>query len=558
MRQYNILVVDDEAFVVDWLTNLLESQTQYEFNIYPAYNPLKAMEIMDRIRIDLLITDIRMPNISGLQLIEHINKLWPFCKTILLTAHADFDYAQQAIINGVISYILKTEDDASILSHIQKALLVIDKEIDQNQLITDTQKNLSNSTSQLKHQVFFNWLRGNYLNAQELEQYMKILDFYTTASNFCLLIGSVCTLREHNMEQLNDILKVVKGKAVTEHFIHSYFSKYAVDVHENKIIWILELEQELTRRSNSIITSALELAQQACLNTINLNISYAISEPLTSATSIPEAYFIGKNIIINHNNADNFIISYPIGQPKDNSLTPDTLGIDFTYIKPPIFSTMKRYLENGSRTEFLTMLSSVCEQIQKYVNWHNNYILEAYYSIVMLLISYINQHNLSTRLAFQTSLGILFRPWLASNWMEIQNQLLLITNLLFDFQDELKKRSSQDTIQDVKDYIKLHVTDDISLIDLSEMTGYSTSYLSKFFSENVGITISEYIAQCKINKIKELMQDPALNIGDIAKLTGFNSRTYFNNYFKRNVGMAPQQYRELNYKNSIDHNDPTK
>ncbi len=111
-------------------------------------------------------------------------------------------------------------------------------------------------------------------------------------------------------------------------------------------------------------------------------------------------------------------------------------------------------------------------------------------------------------------------------------------------QEESKKRNSLNTIQVIKDYITEHITEDISLIDLSDITGYSTTYLSKFFSDNEGITISDYISNRKVEKIKELMLDSSLNIGDIANAVGFHSRTYFNNYFKRLVGMAPQQFRE--------------
>jgi two-component system response regulator YesN len=547
MRLYNILVVDDEAFVVDWLVELLEAQEDYTFNIYPVYNAIKAMEWIERTRIDLLISDIRMPNLTGFELVERANELWPLCKSILLTAHAEFEYAQKAIGKGVLSYILKTEDDTHIINEVKKALTLIDMELDQQKLIADTQKNLNNSLTQLKNQVFFQWIRGNHLNRLELEKYIEILGFQDGPSSYCLLIGALDNTNPslQNQEQLSETLKFFQAKTIIEHFIEPYIKHYVTNNNHNKAIWILQPNDNLTNRFTSLMTGALEIAQQSCAKTTGITASFVISVPTDTASDIAEAYFIGKSLLSNHTK-DNFILSYLIAdKPQTNDK--DTLPVLFQSMDLPkstVFSSMKKYLENGNRQEFIDLLHSVCAQIGHNVNWHNNRMLETYYSTVLVFISYINQRNLTPKLAFKTSLGILFRPWLAASWSDIEKQFISIANLIFDFQEETKKRTSQDIIQDVVSYIQEHVLEDIALIDLSDLTGYSTSYLSKFFSDNFGSTISDYIAKCKIEKIRELMLDNSLNIGDIAKKVGFNSRTYFNNYFKRNVGIAPQQYRE--------------
>lgn len=553
MRQYNILVVDDESFVVDWLSELLGVQTQYDFNIYPAYNAHKAKEIIERTRIDLLMTDIRMPSITGLELVEHAHSLWPFCKSILLSAHADFEYAQQAIAKGVVSYILKTEDDVHILNEIKKAIEILDDQLKQQELISDTQKNLDNSLSQLKHQVFFHWLRGDYLDNLELEQYIEILGFSKDVSYYCLLIGSVDSEKSNHKKtvQLNDTLKVLQAKTVVEHFISPYINFCTAELHGDKILWIIDPKESTNIQFTTSMTGALEIAQQSCLETSKMSISFVFNVPDQNAQNIPNAYIIGKDLITNHNGDGGFILSYSLEQKnsKHAAIFPSMDQRLFNMpskglLKSAELSSLKKHIENGNRNEFLTILEVQCKQISLNVNWHSTFILESYYSIVLVLIAYINQNNLATKLAFKTSLGILFRPWLASNWNEIQEQLFLISNLLFDNQEEKKRRTILDSIDVIKNHVLEHITEDISLIDLSDITGYSTSYLSKFFSENVGITISEYIANCKIEKIKEFMLDPSLNIGDIAKEVGFNSRTYFNNYMKRHTGMAPQQYRD--------------
>ena len=90
----------------------------------------------------------------------------------------------------------------------------------------------------------------------------------------------------------------------------------------------------------------------------------------------------------------------------------------------------------------------------------------------------------------------------------------------------------------------VHITEDVSLSALAAATGYSTSYLSKYYSEVTGSTVSEYMASGKLAKIAQLMTDTDMNIRAITEAMGFHSRTYFNNYIKRLTGMSPQQYRD--------------
>ncbi len=103
---------------------------------------------------------------------------------------------------------------------------------------------------------------------------------------------------------------------------------------------------------------------------------------------------------------------------------------------------------------------------------------------------------------------------------------------------------SKRTIQIIKEYIKEHIFDDVSLQQLSEVTGYNPSYLSRFFSEKTGEKLSEYIANQRMEYIKGLMKNTNLSLNDIAEKAGFQSRSYFNRFVKRITGTTPQKYRK--------------
>ncbi len=93
------------------------------------------------------------------------------------------------------------------------------------------------------------------------------------------------------------------------------------------------------------------------------------------------------------------------------------------------------------------------------------------------------------------------------------------------------------------EYVAEHIAEDISLTRLSEVTGYNTCYLSRVFKAQIGVNLSEYIGRKKMERIRMLMQNTGLSIGDIAEQSGFVSRTYFNRFVRKHTCMSPRDYR---------------
>ena len=125
-RVFRVLLVDDEACVTDELSLLLGART--DLDLYTSSSALNALAVLKRTRIDLMITDIRMPGMSGLELLRRVRQEQRDCRVVFLTGHADFDYVFEAMRNGASSCILKTESDQELNAQIDKALGEIRKE----------------------------------------------------------------------------------------------------------------------------------------------------------------------------------------------------------------------------------------------------------------------------------------------------------------------------------------------------------------------------------------------------------------------------------------------
>lgn len=554
---YRVLIVDDEAYVVDWLSSLLESQMEPELDVCRAYSAEEALNWLNRAKIDIVITDICMPEMNGIKLAEKVNQNWPQCKVIMLTAHAEFDYAYESIKNNVISYILKTEEDEGILREVNKAICLLDKELTNLQLLDDMQEKIKKSTSELEKEILLGILQSEKGGSEELwEQLESIGVNIVPDRRFLLIIGRTESNRtDKNIVKRYRQLSAIKK--IAEHYFKKHLHYYPVEYEVNRIAWIIqpnskEVDQEddtvstIDSSQTIIFTKGmLETIQQSCMETLGIAISFVIHHELIEAYQLSEK-FQDLNNLMNLHGTDKagFVISDNNlkGSVSEEEYFPDA-SFDIKIIHN-INDKLKSCLDNARQDEFMTELDGICKELEKCKSWHSHIANENYYSVAIAIIGHINQRKISSKIAFKIGMHELFNPHSTGSWSNAASYLRRLSKVVFEIQEEFEGDLSNNTIRFLKNYINEHICEDISLVKLSEVTGYNASYISRFFKESTGNTLNDYISRRKLNKIKELMLKDDLNISDIALKAGFGSRTYFNRFMKKVSGMSPQEFRE--------------
>lgn len=379
MYLFRVLVVDDEPAIVDEVTSLLEAQQTMNLDVCFAYRGADALQIIQEGRIDLLITDIQMPQISGLTLMQHICEQWPECKMIVLTGHSNFGYAYESMKYNAFAYILKTEPDHVLLEEVQKAIEANKEEM-----------RLSADTS-----------------------FLPVLD------------------DEHTQDENNQSLLL-----------------YA-------------------------------------LNTT----------PLSKAD-----YYQLKRLLA-------FYFSNNIRHIKLITLEDCSIAV-----------ILKLKMDRKNVSAFL---HSVLERTQTAFCERTTHSL----SLAAMLLTAGDDHITDIVSRLQTELSM-------------TNPAIPIVTIVPAVVDE----GRYNIVRFLKNYIHAHVRDNLSLMQLSTLSGYSADYLSKVFRQETGITISRYIASQRLAEIENLMRNQALTLEEISRLAGFHSRAYFNHFFKNETGMAPKNY----------------
>ena len=142
--EQNLLIVDDEREILSWLDEMFRYEYKREIGVYVASSALEAIELLDHLPFDVVLTDIHMPQMDGITMFHKIKENWPNCKTVFLTGYHNFDDVYSILKHKDVRYILKSEPDEVIQQAVEEAFCDIEQEFEAQQLKQDREKALEN------------------------------------------------------------------------------------------------------------------------------------------------------------------------------------------------------------------------------------------------------------------------------------------------------------------------------------------------------------------------------------------------------------------------------
>ena len=528
---FRILVVDNEPYVVDWVSALIEEGIQRDIDVCRAYTAAEALDWLSRSRIDIVISDICMPRMDGLELAEQVKKRWPFAKVILITAHAQFDYAVTAIRNNVVSYILKTKGDDVIIGEVKRVMALVDQEL--NQAVP--QKNMieiQTALPELRNSFFRELLIQGEEDEDRIRIQFEALKVSMDVNTPVRLI--LCVIREWETVE-NLVLRQQSVQKMIE-WMNSYVGDcgtlYPVDLGGCRMAWLLKEEPDSEKQQKTVlIQGRLEMLQDACAAGGGEHVSFSLYSKPVSVGNIREAYR-SLDFLMNRmtREKETFVI---FGGEEVGKWKVDTEGIS---------RRMGLLLEEEKYDDFLNALSYY-QALFKEHRVATGDCYNIYYSIALLINLYLGKREINKTEQIAGLEAKLFYPPKDGQWEDKFENLSELAGLIFGAESEMKDKISRNTVDVVKKYVLEHISEDISLTRLSEVTGYNTCYLSRIFKAQTGETLTEYVGREKMERVRTLMRDKNLNINDVAERSGFVSRTYFNRFIRKHTGKSPKDYK---------------
>lgn len=533
---HNLLIVDDEYYVLTWLEEMFRADFDMEISVYTASSAYEALELLNQVDFHAVLTDINMPGMDGLELFKRIKGNWPHCKTIFLTGYRDFDNMYQIVNHRDVRYILKSEEDDVIMQAVREALLEFQKEMEQEQMARLQAKNWEKvklwiRSAFLRRVVSGEWVEESEIDVTAREAEIPI-SFKEPFLLFLVRLEEVVGMEEDFLlqEELSLLLQknlpedilLLEYSIMKRHVLFFIQSKFR-DAHWNRIFAVSKGAMEYTqigfRSSGKGSFSAVVESTPVTIQTL--------SGYVEKMKQIMAGFIGNENDVILHVDT--------VERGNKDRLAGPTLNR---------IPQMKTYLESRKRKEFFALLAEYGEELQSVQSMHEPHAVEIYYSIAVMILEFININQMEKKIAFEIGIYKLTKLDEHGSWQEAVGYLFDISNAVFHILEEQGNSLSEHAIMRIIEYINEHLEEDLSLTRLAEFGGFNASYLSRLFKQTYQMNVLEYIFQQRIAYAKNLLADKNILIQEVAARSGYQSANSFARMFRKATGLSPAEYRE--------------
>jgi two-component system response regulator YesN len=511
-----LLIVDDEELTRIGLINSIDWESLGIFTLFQAEDGVSGLRIAREVRPEIVLCDVRMPRMNGIELVEQLEKLLPNSAFIFMSGYSDKEYLKAAIRLKAINYVEKPLDPAEVAATIKEAYHCVRQNMKtvKNELFYSREADSSFAAA----------LTQPYKDSREtIADLAKELKIKLTPS---LSVTSFVVKVEQSQADLNHMNQILTDLELFLSYSCNrvyYISKY-IQYH---IFHILSPAPPSSPSMDRIGAFLKKCFQQTCAFYISKGETY---------TGISKAY-------------DSYASAV--------SLMQSSFFFDSgTYFTPEKKMTVKEKPGNGSYNRYVALLSEAV--LSKDLNTVKDLLLQLhhefyqqknifpheardlYYKLFMALEDCRQQLRLAPPTEPENAMKLLE---ICFSFNELHEKLKQKTELLFEAARSYMPDNS--TIFLIKDYIHIHYyNDSLSVRDIGNEVFLSASYVCTYFKNETGQTINQYLTEYRLKKAKELLADPGYQIADISLKVGYSNGNYFSKSFKKLTGLSPSDYRE--------------
>ena len=557
--RYRILIVDDEPFIVNGLAELCLGAEFLELEVYKAYSSSEALGWLKRAKMDIVLSDIKMPGLNGLALQKEISRQWPHCKVIFLTGYDDFSYIQEATRQGSVDYVLKAEGNDAVLSAIEKTVELLDQEIEADILLAKARDNMRMALPFLQQQYVLELLQKapGPIRREELEQRFAELEMKLDPGKPCLLL--LCRLdgwqRQESPSAQSLMLYAVQN--IIGELLGPMTDGMAVEFGRAKMIWILQHKEEgeehpeevrgpAAERVHRFVHGMLEQIQDVCKTLLKLKTSFAMAGEWVDWERLPDKFEGLKQLLDSGLGIGHESLLTEAGERNRPDRMGHFLGRSRSHLKR--MELLRGCLDNGDREEFMQLLHEVTDTSSFPPEVDYLLKMEVYYGLVSVMMpSLVDMEALCRNVEGEGAVDYITLTHLEEHdsWAEAAEYFERLADIIFNRKEQGKQDQQHEVIAKVQRYIEDHLSGDLSLTQIGEAVGHNPSYLSRLYKQVTGEGLSESINAARLAKAKQLLKETTDKIHVIAAAVGFSSPPYFYRFFKKTTHLTPQEYREL-------------
>lgn len=503
---YRILIVDDEKIERMGIRFLLQ-QIPEQFEISEAVNGKEALEWLQENKADILITDVKMPFMNGIELVEHASKLCPEMKKVIFSGYGEFEYARQAMRFGVVEYVLKPVDPAEFKNVISKVLKSLE-----GSRVEESRRKISTT-------LFKEYVLNAVLNGVDIGELEKMAaDYYS--------LEFLDNYRRMMLIELNiDFFGKADGQEAVEMMQKSVSDFDYLNLNPQQSVLFFKGEcgdwKETAGKINRIIEGKCRAGMKSYV---------AVSSKIKGREQITDRYREVELLMENRF----YDLDSNLYMAENETENADDICLED--------DTLIRQMKQDIRTKDILSLREHCDRLfHKYsrnIGFSQIYVKFMLSSLLKILYEAIPE---KTEKELNREIERLYRI----------SDLAGIRQMIEDNISVLEKNVQKDAgnihreVETVKRYIYSHYGNELSIEMLAEQVCLAPSYLSTIFKKETGQNLSKFIKSCRMEKAREMLENTHEKIVQISEKVGYPNVSYFCQSFREYFGVSPQKYRDM-------------
>ncbi|QGH36029.1 response regulator [Gracilibacillus salitolerans] len=521
-----VIIVDDEAQVrkgLHWKVDWEEEGFQI---VAEAPNGKEALALIAENRIDLVLTDVRMPIMGGIELAKQCQENYRNTKVIVLSGYSDFEYVKNSMKEGVRDYLLKPVDPDELQEVLKRMRQEIENDKSKQLELERVQRLVRTQLQEVQEQYLLYLVKEEWLQHSIVKERLKQLKLHSLLQENVkvqFITVEVRDLIEHSnrVKQLQMTFQMLcKEIAEKQSGVLSFY-----DPNYTNMIHFLRLVDDSNNPSYLV-----KSVQHNVKVLLKLEAVIGIGNIVTGITEFKMGYISS-------------LLSWSQSQLGTHSQVIDETvkkeGIaDFSpELEKRITNAIEQTNLERFKSELELLLGETNKQSVLSFSIMSNRIL---FSLSAIAKKYDMETTQTQRFIWESQQAI----WELNSQKRVMDHLVQLARIIIERVSNTRITDGKLIVDGVKRYLDQHYGNDVSLTALSELFHINSAYLSEIFKLQVGQNFSEYLVERRMKEAKKFLKDRHLKIIDVANLVGFSSSAYFSTVFKKHVGQTPAEYRK--------------
>ena len=533
IRKIKVFLVEDEVIIRSGVKKSINwEQEGYEF-VGEASDGELAYPMILKEKPDILITDIRMPFMDGLELSRLVKKELPDIKILILSGYDEFEYAKKAIKIGVTEYLLKPISAAKLTEVLNAVAETIRQENEEKNLLETYFAEMRENTERDKMRLFEKLLMGD-LSMGEILEAGERFGMNLGASCYKIVLFKILANLENHVyaEQMVDACSSVEQAASMMEGV--YVFQRGV---EGWAFLLTAQDEKSMEESAKILYQNLK---QAMKNYTQLEYFGGIGSTVPRIRSLKQSFRADRAFAARFVEETNQIISQ---KEFEKSQMEEGLKMQGVVQIGKSREMLQKFLSNGTREEVKAFSDAYISRIEE-ENIRSTMVRQyVVIDVCIVILSFCERISSANRLQEEAEeLQKMMQK--IHSLSEIKKYVVRLLNEAIELRDAESGRRYSDLIAAAKKEIENHyMTEEISLNTVAISVGMSPSYFSSIFSKEAGKTFVEYLTEVRIEKAKEFLMCSSMKTSEIGYEVGYKDPHYFSYIFKKVQGCSPKEYR---------------